>query len=155
MSKEEQDDLRNEVYELQSIHFVVWGLGGLLIHTEFPKFKGQYVKILQRVFRKMKLNPLGFHLDLKSQLTKSLRFALKQVFFDIVDRYEHLEDLDDDEIHQLKEDIYNIGKYKKVRCCAVYGQQPIQNQRKQLKMGPQVVSGTPGRMLDHIKRKNQ
>lgn len=34
----------------------------------------------------------------------------------------------------------------------VYGGQPIQRQIKQLKKGTQVVVGTPGRVIDHLKR---
>ena len=36
----------------------------------------------------------------------------------------------------------------------VYGGQDIVNQLKQLKRGPQVVVGTPGRLLDHLRRKS-
>ncbi len=36
----------------------------------------------------------------------------------------------------------------------LYGGQDIVNQLKQLKRGPQVVVGTPGRLLDHLRRKS-
>jgi ATP-dependent RNA helicase DeaD len=36
----------------------------------------------------------------------------------------------------------------------VYGGQDIVNQLKQLKRGPQIVVGTPGRLLDHLRRKS-
>lgn len=36
----------------------------------------------------------------------------------------------------------------------IYGGQDIVNQLKQLKRGPQVVVGTPGRLLDHLRRKS-
>lgn len=55
---------------------------------------------------------------------------------------------------QVKDDIADIGKFKEIRTCAVYGQQPMEIQRKELKKNPQVVVGTPGRMMDHIMNKN-
>lgn len=53
---------------------------------------------------------------------------------------------------QIKEDISNIGRLKKVRCAAVFGKQPFDMQAKELKQRVHIVAGTPGRMLDHIKR---
>lgn len=55
---------------------------------------------------------------------------------------------------QIKYDIDGIGKYKGIRCAAVYGKQPIEMQRMELKKKPHVIAGTPGRMMDHLKRKN-
>ncbi len=42
---------------------------------------------------------------------------------------------------------------KKIRVLPVYGGQSYDNQIRQLKRGVQVVVGTPGRVIDHIKRK--
>ncbi|MGH4119643.1 DEAD/DEAH box helicase [Clostridium sp.] len=53
---------------------------------------------------------------------------------------------------QVSQDITQIGRYKKVRAIAVFGKQPIEMQKKQLKQRVHVVVGTPGRTLDHIKR---
>lgn len=55
---------------------------------------------------------------------------------------------------QIKDDITNIGRYKRIRCAAVFGKQPISIQTKELKQRVHVVSGTPGRVIDHIKRGN-
>lgn len=55
---------------------------------------------------------------------------------------------------QIKDDFSDIGKFKGIQTCAVYGQQPMEIQRKELKKNPQVVVGTPGRMMDHILNKN-
>ena len=41
---------------------------------------------------------------------------------------------------------------KKIRVLPVYGGQSYDNQIRQLKRGVQVVVGTPGRVIDHIKR---
>ncbi|MFN1833667.1 DEAD/DEAH box helicase [Balneola sp. MJW-20] len=40
-----------------------------------------------------------------------------------------------------------------VHITPVYGGQPIQRQIKQIKSGTQIVVGTPGRVIDHLKRK--
>ena len=53
---------------------------------------------------------------------------------------------------QVAEEISNIGKTKHVRVLPVYGGQPIERQIKSLKRGVQIVIGTPGRLLDHIRR---
>ena len=53
---------------------------------------------------------------------------------------------------QVKEDIANIGRYKRIKATAVYGRQPIAIQKAELKEKTHVVVGTPGRVLDHIDR---
>ncbi len=45
-----------------------------------------------------------------------------------------------------------IGSFKRVRTVAVYGGQDIQKQIRDLKKHPSIISATPGRLLDHIKR---
>ncbi|WP_027623828.1 DEAD/DEAH box helicase [Clostridium lundense] len=55
---------------------------------------------------------------------------------------------------QVKEDISNIGRFKKIRCAAVFGKQPMTTQVRELKQRVHVVVGTPGRTLDHIERGN-
>ncbi|MBE0451558.1 MAG: DEAD/DEAH box helicase [Clostridia bacterium] len=55
---------------------------------------------------------------------------------------------------QVKEDISEIGKYKGLKFCALYGKQPMELQRKELKQNPHVIVATPGRMMDHILNKN-
>lgn len=53
---------------------------------------------------------------------------------------------------QVSQDITQIGRYKKIRAIAVFGKQPIEMQKRQLKQRVHVVVGTPGRTLDHIER---
>ena len=53
---------------------------------------------------------------------------------------------------QTQEELYRLGRDKKVRVQAVYGGADIGRQIRQLKDRPHIVVGTPGRMLDHIKR---
>ncbi len=55
---------------------------------------------------------------------------------------------------QVAEEIKRLSKYKKdIFVLPVYGGQPIDRQIKALKKGVQIVVGTPGRIIDHIKRK--
>ncbi|MBL5830410.1 DEAD/DEAH box helicase [Heyndrickxia sporothermodurans] len=54
---------------------------------------------------------------------------------------------------QVSEELYKIGYDARTRVLAVYGGQDIQRQIKALKKGPQIIVGTPGRILDHIKRR--
>lgn len=51
---------------------------------------------------------------------------------------------------QVKQDIANIGRFRKIRCAAVFGQQPMAQQRQVLSQRVHVIVGTPGRTLDHI-----
>ena len=53
---------------------------------------------------------------------------------------------------QVKEDIFNIGRFKRIKVAAVYGRSPFYNQEKELKQKTHVVVGTPGRIIDHIER---
>lgn len=53
---------------------------------------------------------------------------------------------------QVKEEISNIGRFKKVRCSAIFGKQPIKEQIHELKQRVHVVVATPGRIIDHIQR---
>ena len=55
---------------------------------------------------------------------------------------------------QVCEELADIGKYKKIRCVPIYGKQPIHIQLRQLKQRVHVIVGTPGRLIDMIRRKN-
>ena len=54
---------------------------------------------------------------------------------------------------QVSEEIYRIGADKRARILSVYGGQEIGRQIRALRNNPQIIVGTPGRILDHIKRK--
>ena len=54
---------------------------------------------------------------------------------------------------QISEQIRRLLKYTDgIKVLAVYGGQPITEQIKALKKGVNIVVGTPGRVIDHIKR---
>ncbi|RXJ04338.1 DEAD/DEAH box helicase [Anaerobacillus alkaliphilus] len=53
---------------------------------------------------------------------------------------------------QIKNDVTNIGRFKRVKATAVYGKSPFDKQKLELKQKSHVVVGTPGRVLDHIKK---
>ncbi|MDQ0427962.1 superfamily II DNA/RNA helicase [Planomicrobium stackebrandtii] len=53
---------------------------------------------------------------------------------------------------QVKEDLTNIGRFKRIKAAAVYGKQPFAYQQAELKQKCHVVVGTPGRVFDHIER---
>jgi ATP-dependent RNA helicase DeaD len=54
---------------------------------------------------------------------------------------------------QVSEEIYRIGHGKRARILSVYGGQEIGRQIRALRNNPQIVVGTPGRILDHINRR--
>ncbi|MGD6855795.1 DEAD/DEAH box helicase [Bacillus infantis] len=53
---------------------------------------------------------------------------------------------------QVREDITNIGRFKRIKAAAVYGKEPFSKQKEELKQKTHVVVGTPGRVMDHIDR---
>lgn len=53
---------------------------------------------------------------------------------------------------QVKDEISNIGRLKKIRCSAIFGKQPIKDQIFELKQRVHIVIATPGRIIDHINR---
>ncbi|SDY64088.1 DEAD/DEAH box helicase [Tindallia californiensis] len=54
---------------------------------------------------------------------------------------------------QVAEEINRIGQIKKIRALPIYGGQEIGRQIKSLKNKPHIVVGTPGRLMDHMRRK--
>ncbi|OZS77965.1 DEAD/DEAH box helicase [Tetzosporium hominis] len=54
---------------------------------------------------------------------------------------------------QVSEELYKLGYDKRVKLLSVYGGQDISRQIRALKNKPQIIVGTPGRILDHINRK--
>ncbi|KAB8130116.1 DEAD/DEAH box helicase [Gracilibacillus oryzae] len=53
---------------------------------------------------------------------------------------------------QVREDIINIGRFKRINSVAVYGRAPFAIQKDELKQKTHVVVGTPGRLIDHIEQ---
>ena len=54
---------------------------------------------------------------------------------------------------QTQEELFRLSRDKKVRVQVVYGGADISRQIRALKDAPHIIVGTPGRLLDHIKRK--
>ncbi|MCA0988112.1 DEAD/DEAH box helicase [Guptibacillus algicola] len=54
---------------------------------------------------------------------------------------------------QVAIELQKISRHKGLNVLAVYGGEPIYHQIRALKKGVNIVVGTPGRMLDHLKRK--
>lgn len=54
---------------------------------------------------------------------------------------------------QSARQIETLGKYRNVSVVAVYGGASFEKQVKEIEGGKQIISGTPGRVLDHLKRK--
>ncbi len=53
---------------------------------------------------------------------------------------------------QVAEAMHRFGKYRDTRVVAVYGGQPIDRQLRALSRPVDVVVGTPGRLMDHMRR---
>ncbi|MGE7622335.1 DEAD/DEAH box helicase [Viridibacillus sp. NPDC096237] len=54
---------------------------------------------------------------------------------------------------QVSEELHKIGYDTRARILSVYGGQDIGRQIRALKNKPQIIVGTPGRILDHINRR--
>ena len=55
---------------------------------------------------------------------------------------------------QVHEDLFNIGRFKRIKAALVFGKSPVKRQERELKQKTHVVVGTPGRVMDHIVRGN-
>lgn len=56
---------------------------------------------------------------------------------------------------QIGEELTHLAKYiRGVRIAVLYGGQPISKQISALKRNPQILIATPGRLLDHMQRRN-
>src|SRR5271157_316754 len=54
---------------------------------------------------------------------------------------------------QVAEELNRIGQYKGIHTLPIYGGQDIQWQIKALRRNPQIIVGTPGRLVDHMMRR--
>ncbi len=56
---------------------------------------------------------------------------------------------------QIGEELRSLMEFKKgIRVAVLYGGQRLETQARQLQKKPQIVVATPGRLMDHYKRKN-
>ncbi len=55
---------------------------------------------------------------------------------------------------QVGEELRKLGTKKGLKTLAIYGGMPMGPQRAALDQGLDIVAGTPGRLLDHIRRRN-
>lgn len=54
---------------------------------------------------------------------------------------------------QTAEELKNVSKYKRdLKILPIYGGQPIERQITALRQRPQIIIGTPGRIMDHLRR---
>lgn len=53
---------------------------------------------------------------------------------------------------QVREDMFNLGRFKRLKVAAIYGKYPFRVQEKELRQKTHIVVGTPGRLIDHIER---
>lgn len=54
---------------------------------------------------------------------------------------------------QVSEEINRLGRLKGIRVLPVFGGQHMERQIRSLREGPQIVVATPGRLLDHMRRR--
>ncbi len=54
---------------------------------------------------------------------------------------------------QVAEELNTIGQFKGIRALPIYGGQDIQRQIRALKNRPQIIVATPGRLMDHMRRR--
>lgn len=54
---------------------------------------------------------------------------------------------------QVAEELNRIGHFKQIKSLPIYGGQEIERQIKALRKRPQIIVGTPGRLMDHMRRR--
>ena len=55
---------------------------------------------------------------------------------------------------QIAEHVNLLGRYRGLRFAAIYGGQPIERQLRALRQGVHVLVATPGRLMDHMRRRS-
>lgn len=55
---------------------------------------------------------------------------------------------------QVAEELTRLGQFKQITALPVYGGQEMFKQMKALKKKPHIIVGTPGRLLDHLRRRS-
>lgn len=55
---------------------------------------------------------------------------------------------------QISGELSRLGRFREITVVPIYGGQPIERQLRSLRRGAQVVVATPGRLLDHIRRRS-
>jgi RNA polymerase sigma factor (sigma-70 family) len=110
LTDDEIEKLKEDVYKISSKDLQEWGCISALKNV--PYFEGNYIKVLQAAFPKLKLDPIGFSLNwtTRKNAIASVRCVIKQKAPDIIARYNKLDKLTNDEIEELKDDIYAIGE---------------------------------------------
>ncbi len=53
---------------------------------------------------------------------------------------------------QVSEALHKYGRHKKIETLPIYGGQPYERQLRGLQRGVEIVVGTPGRVMDHMRR---
>jgi ATP-dependent RNA helicase DeaD len=53
---------------------------------------------------------------------------------------------------QVADEVGRIGASRGIRCVRIYGGKPIEQQFEEMRRGVHAVVGTPGRILDHLRR---
>lgn len=53
---------------------------------------------------------------------------------------------------QVKEELTNIGRLKRIKSTAVFGKASFETQKSELRQKSHLVVGTPGRVLDHLQK---
>ncbi len=54
---------------------------------------------------------------------------------------------------QVAEELNRIGQFKGIRALPIYGGQDMERQVRALRNRPRIIVGTPGRLMDHMRRK--
>lgn len=54
---------------------------------------------------------------------------------------------------QVAEELNKIGEFKQIHALPIYGGQEMNRQIRALKKRPQIIVATPGRLMDHMRRK--
>ena len=79
----------------------------------------------------------GFEPNSGSSFIKSLKFMISLISFLIIA-----------DTVEIKADMEHIGKYKRIKCVALIGKEPMAQQLHDLKQKHHIISATPGRLSD-------
>ncbi|MBN2143671.1 MAG: hypothetical protein JW774_03510 [Candidatus Aureabacteria bacterium] len=110
LKEEEIERLKERIYGISFAHFSMWGLASTTDQRKTPYFDGTFAGVMQAVFPRLNLHPLGFQLDGTSREKKleSIKFVLEKKIPEIFRKYRRLSELSAARIERLKNEIYAI-----------------------------------------------
>ena len=116
LNQTERELLRRDVYGISSSDFNNWDINGALDKNGGAKyFEGSHIVALQKVFKELDLDPLGFGLNWTTPENgkESVRYVLSREMPLVMEKYRQIQQLEkpsEEMIEEVRREIYTLSK---------------------------------------------